>query len=140
MNNTMVLTAGDIMQKKVICLHPKDKMSSVKAIFDEYAIHHIPICVSEQVVGIISRSDFIKFEGLSMDSYDAFIKGKVMKTKAVEEFMIHEVVCCHKSAPLVNVIDLFLANEVHSVLVVNKTVLLGIITPSDLLRLLKEKL
>lgn len=138
MTVSKVITVKDLMKENIISLHPKDKMSRVGEIFDKYAIHHIPVLVNNTVVGIISKSDYLQIVGLADNSYDEFIKTKVLKIHTVEEYMKREVVCCHPDAPIPNVIELFLANEVHSVLVVDGVNLLGIITPSDLLRLLKE--
>lgn len=140
MSRSIATTVKDLMSENIISLHPKDKMSRVKEIFDRYEIHHIPILVDNNVVGIISRSDYLRIYGMADTSFDQFVTEKVLKLNPVEMYMLSEVVCCDTDTPIENVIDLFLANAIHSVLVVKEKKLLGIVTPSDLLRLLKEKM
>lgn len=134
------LTAKDLMKTKLITLHPKDKMERVKQVFQKYAIHHIPIVIGRQVTGIISKSDFLHIEGVARDSFDEFLKEKMFKLHPIEMYMKSEVVCCDKDTPLVRLLDLFLTNAIHSVLVTQKEELLGIVTPHDILKALRKDL
>jgi CBS domain-containing protein len=132
--------AKDIMTTKLLTLHPNDKMARVKEVFEEYSVRHIPILVSDRIVGIISKSDFLQMEGTARDSFDSFLKDKMLVTHPVEKYMRHEVVCCDKDTPLEKIVDLFLANAIRSVLVVEEGSLQGIITPNDILSLFKKLL
>ncbi|GLR17194.1 CBS domain-containing protein [Portibacter lacus] len=138
-SNTKI-TAGDLMRSKLITLHPKDKLERVKQIFDDYSFRHIPIVVGGKVQGIISKSDFLHIEGTSRDSFDKFLNSKRFKMHTVDEYMKAEVVCCKLDTPLLNLTKLFLANEIHSVLVVDDEELVGIVTPQDILRWLHNEI
>ena len=131
------IKAKDLMRKRVLTLHPSDKMQRVKDIFDQYSIRHIPVMVSRQVVGILSKSDLLKIEGLSRDSFDAFLTEQIMKTHTVDQYMTRDVVCCDQETPMGKIVDLFLQNEIHSLLVIENNELVGIITPQDILRIVK---
>lgn len=133
-------TAKDIMKTKLVTLHPKDKMERVKEVFEEFSIRHIPILVADQIVGIISQSDFLQIEGISRDSFDSFLKDKMLSTHPIEKYMRNNVVCCSEEAPLEKIVDLFLTNAIRSVLVVEEGKLQGIITPNDILELVKSLL
>jgi acetoin utilization protein AcuB len=133
-------TAKDLMKTKLITLHPKDKMDRVKRIFEEYEFRHIPIVVANRVVGIISKSDYLRIEGIARDSFDAFLKDKMLNSHAVEKYMKHDVVCCDEETPLDMLLDLFIANAIHSVLVVEENSIKVIITPLDILKLMKKLL
>ncbi|WP_235296430.1 CBS domain-containing protein [Portibacter marinus] len=137
---TTNLQAKDLMKTKVLTLHPKDRMERVKQIFDQYNIRHLPILVADRIVGIISKSDFLKVEGISRDSFDAFLTEKIMKLHHVEQYMTSQIICCDGETPLSKILDLFLCNEIHSLLVVEKGKLLGIITPQDILRVLRQEM
>jgi CBS domain-containing protein len=128
----------DLMSTKLVTLHPKDKMQRVKELFEAYNVHHIPIIVGDSIVGLISKSDFHQIKGISKNSYDEFIKDKIFKTHPIEDYMNNEVVCCDPETPISGVIDLFLVNEIHCVPVVEKGKLVGIITPVDLLKAMKD--
>ena len=137
---TKQITAKDLMQVKLITLHPKDKMDRVKQIFQQYSIRHIPVVVADQIVGIISKTDYLHMEGIARDSFDVFLKGKMFKLHPVEMYMKSDVVCCNKDTPLLKILELFLANAIHSVLVTEGDELLGIITPQDILKMVKNNL
>jgi len=137
---TSQVTAKDLMQVKLITLHPKDKMDRVRQIFQQYCIHHIPILVAGRVVGIISKSDFLHLEGIARDSFDLFLKGKMFKLHPVEMYMKSDVVCCEVDTPLEKLLDLFLANAIHSVLVTEGDELLGIVTPHDIMKMVKRNI
>lgn len=128
----------DIMSTKLITLHPKDKMERVKEIFDQYRIHHIPIIIGNDIIGIISKSDYLRIQGIAKNSYDEFIREKVLKTMPVENYMHSEIIVCDPETPLQNIINLFLENEIRCIPVVKNESLLGLITPMDLLKYLKQ--
>ncbi len=131
-------TANDLMSTKIISLHPKDKMQRVKEVFEAYNIHHIPIMVGNNIVGIISRSDYQQILGIANNSYQEFIKSKIFETHPIEEYMISEIICCDIDTPLESILDLFLANTIRCIPVVKEGKLEGIITPVDLLKRMKK--
>lgn len=133
-------TVKDIMSTKLITLHPKDKMERVKEIFDAYAIHHIPIIINGDIIGLISKSDFLQIQGIAKNGYDEFIKSKIMQTEPVENYMHSEIVVCDPDTPLSSVLNLFLENEIRCIPVVQEGQLIGLVTPLDLLRNLKDKI
>jgi acetoin utilization protein AcuB len=63
-----------IMTTKLITVNPKDKLTAVKEIFDNNKIHHIPVVRYKEIVGIISKSDFLHFlRGFNRNAEDRFV-------------------------------------------------------------------
>ena len=50
-----------IMTKDVIFVAERDRLSTVRDIFNENRIHHLPVVRGGKVVGIISKEDLLLF-------------------------------------------------------------------------------
>jgi CBS domain-containing protein len=56
------LTVGDVMTTELIIGLPDDDLEYIAGIMDKNWIRHVPIVDAEQVVGLISLRDIIKFQ------------------------------------------------------------------------------
>ncbi len=50
-----------IMTTDLITVNPKDKITEVKKIFETNKIHHIPVVRYKEIIGMISKTDFLQF-------------------------------------------------------------------------------
>lgn len=128
----------DIMSKKLLTLHPKDKMSRVKEIFDEYAIHHIPILVNEDLVGILSKSDFDYICHVSNNSYDRFIQDKVLQSESVDKYMTKNIYALTGVNTIGEAVEIFLENRIRCLPIIKGKKLLGMVTPFDILKMINK--
>ena len=53
-------TVGDIMSTPVVTVGPNDSMDKVQDIFRKNNIHHVPVVKDGKVVGMISKSDYLR--------------------------------------------------------------------------------
>lgn len=131
------ITIGKIMTTKVITLHPEDTMDKVKKIFESNNIHHIPIVDQGRVVGIISKTDYLKllhgftlFKTSKSDSYNVAI----LRSLLVREVMTKQVAKLKTEDSLEMAVGFFRENLFHALPVVNdEGELVGIVTTYDLL-------
>lgn len=131
------ITVGKIMTTKVITLHPEDTMDKVKKIFESYNIHHIPIVDNGKVVGIISKTDYLKllhgftlFKTSKSESYNLAI----LRSLLVREVMTKQVAKLNADDTLETAVGFFRENLFHALPVVNdEGELVGIVTTYDLL-------
>jgi len=131
------INVGKIMTTNVITLHPEDTMDKVKVIFDTNSIHHIPIVEDNKVVGIISKTDYLKllhsftlFKTTKSDSYNAAI----MRSLLVSEVMTKQVAKLNLTDSVETAVGFFRENLFHALPVVTtEGNLVGIITTYDLL-------
>jgi acetoin utilization protein AcuB len=128
----------EIMTTKLVTLHPKDKMIRVKETFEDFNIHHLPIAVAGEVVGVISKSDYLLLTNMSNNSYDKFIQEKIFITHTVDEFMKKEVYCLTAVDTIGDAIDIFLKNHISCLPIVSGKKLVGIITPYDILKVIDK--
>lgn len=128
----------DVMSTKLLTLHPKDNLKSAKEIFSKYKIHHIPICVMNEIRGILSLGDILFLEGMVLDSFDQFLKDKKSETTLVEDIMTHNPYCIDSRSSLTQAIDIMLKERVNALPVVDNSNLVGLITTYDLMQAFKN--
>ncbi len=135
-----VIKVNDIMNKKLITLHPKDKISQAEEIFKTYKIHHIPIVVSSQLVGILSMGDIFYSRKQKSINADKFLNNVDIALMTVEEIMTHNPYCIGPEASITDALNTLESKRVNALPVVEDEKLVGLITTYDLLKLLKLKL
>lgn len=130
-----------VMCEKLISAHPDMIISEINQIFKDKNIHHIPVLdENEKCVGVISKSDifqlndkFTKFNTInSKKENESFFKSIL-----ASEIMTKNVVSLHKNSTLSSAVDIFLENKVHSIVISDEGRCVGIITPIDILKLVK---
>lgn len=127
------LTVLDVMSTELITLHPKDNITRAKKIFREYQIHHIPICVMDDLRGIISLGDILFLEGLVLDNFDQFLQDKRSQLTPVENVMTSNPYHITSKDSLASAIQLMLDKRVNALPVVDAEKLVGLITTRDIL-------
>ncbi len=142
MSNLLDKKAAEVMTKDPISVPPVTNMIEVKEIFRKNNFHHLPIINEENVcVGVISKTDYYhlldKFSKFSDPNSD-FRSDKFLSSLLAREVMTPHPAHVDSSEPLEEVVNLFLANRYHSVVVTEHGRCVGIITPYDILMLLKS--
>ncbi|MBK8405912.1 MAG: CBS domain-containing protein [Saprospiraceae bacterium] len=124
-----------IMTKDVIIVTPEDNLLKVKKIFDEHSFHHIPVVNFRDIVGLVSKSDFLLYvnsEGFSRD-LEVSEDQKLQFTK-VKQIMVTKLGKLESDDRIEVAIEVFLTNFLHCLPVVEGSELKGLITPFDILR------
>lgn len=128
---------ADVMTSKVISIQPRDTMDKVDQIFETNAIHHIPVVEEDQVVGMISKSDYYQilhgftlFKAPVSKTYNE----AVLRSLLVREVMTKQVACLGAEDSLAKAADYFRENLFHAIPIVDKSgKLIGILSTYDLL-------
>lgn len=129
-----------IMSTKLITVNPGDKLKEVKAIFDENAIHHIPVVRYKQMVGLISKTDFLHFmRGFSQNQEDRFVDEARLRAYTAEEIMTKGIAKLAPSDRISVALELFLVNRFHAIPVVDNDELVGILTTFDVIRAISKE-
>lgn len=136
----MDTTVKEIMSAKTITLHPKDRLSRAKEIFDTYDIHHIVIHVMGDLRGIVSLGDMLFLESVATNSFDEFIQAKKLELTTVDAIMTHRPITVSKDAPLKQAVELMLKHRVNALPVLAGGELAGIVTSRDMLKHLNNLL
>ena len=132
------INIGQIMTTEVLYLHPEDIMDKVKDIFNKYDFHHLPVVNdNEEVVGIISKTDYFKlqhtFTMFKRKDSKAFNQA-IFRSLLVKEVMTDSVVMLQPEESIQVAMGVFRENLFHAIPIVNEQKkLLGILSTYDLL-------
>ncbi|HOY18881.1 MAG TPA: CBS domain-containing protein [Haliscomenobacter sp.] len=126
-----------IMSTHLITVAPSDKLSLVKDIFDDHNIHHIPVVRYKELIGIISKTDFMHFlQGFSPNEEDRFVNYARLRSYAAEEIMTKGLAKLNPDDRINVALEIFLVNRFHAIPVVENDELVGILTTYDIIKAL----
>ena len=129
-----------IMTTNVISVAERDRLTTVRDIFKEHAIHHIPVTRSGKVVGIISREDLLLFmKGLGENTLEKIINETRLNNYNVEVIMTRGVGKLEPTDRINVALDIFSKNLFRALPVVEDDKLVGIVTTFDIIKTLNEE-
>ncbi|MCR9102461.1 MAG: CBS domain-containing protein [bacterium] len=125
-----------IMTTKLITVSTGDKLTAVKEIFDNNRIHHVPVVRYKELVGIISKTDFMHFlRGFNRNQEDRFVNEARMRAYNVEDIMTKGIAKLSPDDRINVALEVFLENRFHAVPVVSENgELEGILTTFDIIK------
>lgn len=131
---------SQFMTRKLVTVTPADKITRVKEIFDTTRIHHIPVVNYTTLLGIISRSDILAF----LDANDKGKYNKSTESTRLHQYTAEDVmtrgVASLSSHERINVaLEVFAENLFHAIPVVDDGELVGMLTPFDIIKALREE-
>lgn len=136
----LIAPVSTIMTKNVIAVTPDDDLMKVKELFDNYNIHHLPVVKYKEIVGIISKSDFLHFlHGFKGNDLDRFLDETRLKSWKASEIMTKGLAKVDSQEPIRTVLDVFLINRFHAIPVVDNSELVGIVTTYDIIKALAQE-
>lgn len=131
---------NSIMTGDLITVNPKDKLTAVKEIFDSNKIHHIPVVRYKEIVGIISKSDFLHFlRGFNRNEEDRFVNEARLRVYNAEDIMTSGLAKVSPEDRINVALEIFLENRFHAIPVIENGDLVGIITTFDVIRALANE-
>ena len=121
---------SEVMSRDLIIVQKEDKLRRVNEIFQAYNIHHLPV-VDEvgNLCGIISKADQSRADHL-IGLYNQSLYDEVTAV----DVMTKQVATIGPDETLDKAAEAFLANVFHSLPVVDRGTLIGIITTHDIIR------
>jgi acetoin utilization protein AcuB len=124
-----------IMTRDVITVNPTDPLSKVKEIFESNNIHHIPVCKTNAICGMISKSDFLHFiRGIHHSTYDQFIEKSRLRAYKAEDIMTKGLAKMEPEDRINVALEVFKENMFHAIPIVKDDELVGIVTTLDIIR------
>ncbi len=128
------------MTKKLITVHPRDRMSAVKEIFDTHRIHHIPVVKDAVLVGIISKTDYLHFlRGKNINEYEKLIDNSRLHSYTAEDVMTKGIASLESTNRVNVALEVFSENLFHAIPVIDSGELVGMLTTLDIIKVLMEE-
>lgn len=129
----------EIMSTNIISLEPDDSIANAGNIFHEFRIHHIPVVKEGELVGIISKSDFLFFKnGFLKNKLDKRVEEIRLNHYNVKDIMITGIACLEPDDRINVALEIFRENIFHAIPVVQDGKLVGIVTTLDIINRLAE--
>ena len=132
MDPNMLLS--EIMTTMPVTIDASTALPEISRVFEEHTFHHLPVLDQGNLVGIISRQDFLRFEhALSVDWSGRMSVPGSFQDFLARDFMTEYPLSLAPDDTIGLAADIFLSNKFHAVPVVEDELLVGIVTSHDLI-------
>lgn len=129
------------MTKDVIALNYEDDLETAELLFKKHNIRHIPVVKGESIIGILSYTDLLRISFAdAVDEEENYIDTVVYNMFTIEQVMAKNVVSVAPETSIREVAKILSKKEFHALPVVKDYRLVGIVTTTDLIDYLIEKL
>ena len=131
----------DIMTSPVITVSPDTPFPVTHSLMRENRIRHLPVVENDRLVGIVSLGDLRQASTTAALNADSYELNFMLSQVKVGQLMTRKVFTVTPEAPIVHAAELMTENKIAGIPVVDaESVVIGIVTESDLLKMLVQKL
>jgi len=125
-----------IMTTDLVTISQEDTIAQIGKLFIRYNIHHLPVVDGKELIGIVSKSDYLFFrrgysENTTVDEQRA-------EQHRAKEIMIKGVAKLESTDKINVSLEIFKTNILHAIPIVDNNELVGIITPLDIIKHLAD--
>ncbi len=135
-------TLSDIMSHNVVVLHLRDGLSQAERLFKLHNIRHLPVMKGDKLIGMLSLTDLQRlsfadnFEAVNPN--EAGVDRALYNMIGIAQVMTQQVESVQISQSIPEVAAILAKREFHALPVLEGDKLVGIVTTTDLIRLLAE--
>jgi CBS domain-containing protein len=124
------------MSMPPIVISPTTTLAAAQSLMEQHHVHHLPVVQEDRLIGIVTAGDLraaqpFKASALSTDAWLASLNGTT-----IAECMTHNPLTIAADTPVLEAARQMLAHNIGGLPVVKGTRVVGMITRTDLLRLL----
>jgi len=125
-----------IMSSKLITVNPEDKLSRIQELFDQNNIHHLPVVRFKEIIGLVSKTDFLHFiRGFNQNEEDRFVNEARMRAYTAQDIMTTGLAKLNPNDRINVALELFMVNRFHAIpIVAEGNELVGILTTFDIIK------
>jgi len=151
MFEAMNLTAADVMTRDVVTVHPNDSLKRAARIMLERGVSGLPVVDARgHVVGVVSEGDLIRPDEMAERRarwwLDVLAEGEQLSSeflaaiqavnRPVSKVMRTDIISVGEHAPLREVAELIMRQNIRRVLVMDGPKLVGVVARRDLVKVL----
>jgi acetoin utilization protein AcuB len=131
------LSIAQVMKENPICVSMDTRLEEVRNLLEKHDFHHLPVLEGEELVGIISDRDILRFISPFIDTAAEMTRDVEFLNKAAHQVMTRQPISVSLDDSLNKVIDWMTSASISCMPVLDEGRLVGIITWRDLVALLK---
>ena len=137
-----VKTASDIMVKPVKTVQASATLIEAHQQMQNLGVHHLLVVGDDgQLIGVLSDRDVKKFASPFAGSERESQQDRATMDLPVQKIASKNVTTCQTSDPIRKCLELMLGKSIHAIPVIdNKQKLVGLVTSTDLLKLMLDLL
>jgi CBS domain-containing protein len=124
---------SSLMSKEVITLSLTDTLYSAEKRMKINHIRHMPVVDGDNLIGLLSLSDLQRISFIDAYNKEGTEDTPVYNMLSIKDMMIKNPLTAKPDTTILEVSKLLASKEFHSLPVVDKDKLVGIITTTDLL-------
>lgn len=129
-----------IMTENVITLKKSDSLETAEKLFKKHHIRHIPVVRGDVIIGMLSYTDLLRISFAdSVYDDDDHVDSIVYNMFSIEQVMAKKIVSVSPSNSIKEVAEILAKSEFHALPVVDKNILVGIVTTTDLINYLLKQ-
>lgn len=130
-----------IMSTKLLTVNPEDKLSRIQELFDQHNIHHLPVVRFKELVGLVSKTDFLHFiRGFNQNEEDRFVNEARMRAYTAQDIMTTGLAKLNPNDRINVALELFMVNRFHAIpIVAENNDLMGILTTFDIIKAVSQE-
>jgi acetoin utilization protein AcuB len=132
--------AKDYMTKTVVTVHPEDYLVDVRKSMQDQGVRHLPVVDGGKLVGIVSLNtirDAAPSKATDLSIHEVHYLLSKMK---IREIMKKDVVTCEPDDHVEDIAKLMQTRRIGAVPVIEKGLLVGILSNDDMFRILMKML
>jgi CBS domain-containing membrane protein len=127
-----------IMSSDIITVNKTQSIHEVSDIINDKNIRHVPVVSGNKVIGMLSKVDLQKISFVNTIDGDELTTA-MYEGLNIEQVMTKDVTVVQKDDTIYDVATILSKNEFHSLPVVEKETLVGIVTTTDLIKYLVDQ-
>ncbi len=130
---------SEIMSKDIITLSKSDNLEKAEVLFKRHSIRHIPVVNGESIIGMLSYTDLLRISFADATEDEDNVDTIVYNMFTIEQVMTKKLVSVSSDTTIKEVAEILAKNEFHALPVVDKSLLVGIVTTTDLINYLLKQ-
>ena len=128
-----------VMSTELTTVQDGQPVSTLRKIFEENTIHHIPVVKGEELVGIVTSHDFMRVSFGEFGNQDGKGLDSILDhTYKMNDLMNQNLVTIPNSATIRDAARLLGSHSFHALPVVDGPKLVGLVTSTDLIQYLAD--
>ena len=132
METGKALLVKDVMTKDPLTITPTQTLTEVKDIFKKHSFRHLPVIDGNQLVGILSETDFEKIlEGARLTQRGKEEMDFLLRETPVQRIMTPHPFTVPPDTPVEEVMEVFYKDRFHAIPVMDHGQLVGIVSQHD---------